>query len=208
MPFPLLIPTFFFSAWLLMIFWGMVSPDVGVATVGYPKAMLATIGLWLVIFPVARRSGPKGGGGRSFTFKGPFGAEMRRGSGDADSGETDGRSQTLTDDEIDISSSFNGIARKITSQNFRGGNINTNFGGVQLDLREANLADGAAALNLKMFVGGVDIRVPEGWNVESDISATVGGVSDERKNSGSSDQDAPKLTIKGSATFGGLSLRN
>ncbi len=26
---------FFFSAWLTMIFWGIIAPDFGIATVGY-----------------------------------------------------------------------------------------------------------------------------------------------------------------------------
>ena len=43
---------FFFSAWLTMIFWGIIAPDFGIATVGYPKAMLMTIALWLVVAPM------------------------------------------------------------------------------------------------------------------------------------------------------------
>lgn len=43
---------FFFSAWLTMIFWGIVAPDFGVKTIGYPLAMLITIGLWLVVAPL------------------------------------------------------------------------------------------------------------------------------------------------------------
>jgi len=43
---------FFFSAWLAMIFWGILGPDLGLGTIGYPKAMLVTIGLWLVVAPL------------------------------------------------------------------------------------------------------------------------------------------------------------
>jgi len=44
---------FFASAWLLMIFAGIVSDDVGVKPFGYTTSMVATIGLWLVIAPAA-----------------------------------------------------------------------------------------------------------------------------------------------------------
>jgi len=44
---------FFLSAWFTMVFWGMVAPDLGIATIGYPKAMLVTIAVWLVIAPLA-----------------------------------------------------------------------------------------------------------------------------------------------------------
>ena len=37
--------TFFFSAWIAMVFWGMVAPDVGLRTISYATAMLVTIGL-------------------------------------------------------------------------------------------------------------------------------------------------------------------
>ncbi len=48
---------FFFSAWLTMIFWGIVAPDFDVRTIGYPTAMLMTIGLWLIVAPLAAAAG-------------------------------------------------------------------------------------------------------------------------------------------------------
>lgn len=44
-------PTFFLSAWLVMIFAGIVSPNVGTRPFGYLSAMLVTIGLWLAVAP-------------------------------------------------------------------------------------------------------------------------------------------------------------
>ena len=44
---------FFVSAWLLMIFAGMLSGDVGIKPFGYLTSMVLTIGLWLVIAPAA-----------------------------------------------------------------------------------------------------------------------------------------------------------
>ena len=54
---------FFLSAWLTMIFWGIIAPDFGLDTIGYPKAMLITIAVWLVVAPLAAavtRKGKKG----------------------------------------------------------------------------------------------------------------------------------------------------
>ena len=47
---------FFVSAWLLMLFAGIVADDVGTKPFGYTTSMVATIGLWLVIAPAAGRS--------------------------------------------------------------------------------------------------------------------------------------------------------
>jgi hypothetical protein len=44
-------PLFFFSAWLAMIFAGIVAEDVGIQPFGYVTAMLFTIGLWLIMAP-------------------------------------------------------------------------------------------------------------------------------------------------------------
>jgi len=43
---------FFFCAWLTMIFWGIIAPNFDIATIGYPKAMLITIAIWLAVAPL------------------------------------------------------------------------------------------------------------------------------------------------------------
>jgi hypothetical protein len=56
-------PAFFVSAWLLMIFAGIVGRDVGIRPFDYLTAMVATIGLWLVVAPAigaVARSSQKG----------------------------------------------------------------------------------------------------------------------------------------------------
>jgi hypothetical protein len=54
-------PLFFVSAWLLMIFAGIVGTDVGIQPFGYVTSMIVTIGLWLTLAPaigaVARAPG-------------------------------------------------------------------------------------------------------------------------------------------------------
>ena len=44
-------PLFFVSAWLLMIFAGIVDTDVGIKPFGYVTSMVVTIGLWLTLAP-------------------------------------------------------------------------------------------------------------------------------------------------------------
>jgi len=44
---------FFLSSWILMVFWGIIAPDFDVKTIGYTMAMLITIGVWLVVAPLA-----------------------------------------------------------------------------------------------------------------------------------------------------------
>ena len=47
------VPGFFLSSYFLMLLWGAISPDFGIATVTYVKSMLITITLWLAVAPLA-----------------------------------------------------------------------------------------------------------------------------------------------------------
>jgi len=44
-------PAFFVSAWLLMVFAGIVGTDIGVRPFGYVTSMVVTIALWLAVAP-------------------------------------------------------------------------------------------------------------------------------------------------------------
>ena len=47
------IPGFFLSSFFVMLLWGVIAPEVGVATISYPWAMLVTLTLWLAVAPLA-----------------------------------------------------------------------------------------------------------------------------------------------------------
>jgi len=47
---------FFFSSFLLMIFWGIVAPWFGIHTISYVNSMLVTLAIWLVVAPLAAAS--------------------------------------------------------------------------------------------------------------------------------------------------------
>jgi hypothetical protein len=50
------IPGFFLSSFFLMLLWGVIAPEFGIATISYVKAMLINITLWLAIAPLAAAS--------------------------------------------------------------------------------------------------------------------------------------------------------
>lgn len=61
-------PFFFVSAWLLMLFAGIVGSDVGIRPFGYVTSMVVTIALWLTVAPaigaIARTRKKTSPGGR------------------------------------------------------------------------------------------------------------------------------------------------
>lgn len=185
-----------------MIFWGIIAPDLGIVTIGYPKAMLVTVALWLIVGPLARPGrGGKGGGGK-FKF-GPMGRGRDRG------GKKGGGSwKTSDDDVVNINTSFTSSSHRATSSSFKGGSVNVSFGAVQLDLLGASLDAGGATLNVKAIMGGIELMVPSDWDVEFDVAAMMGGVNDERSRPGAHEEGAPRLVISGSTNFGGVTVKS
>ena len=106
-------------------------------------------------------------------------------------------------DEVALLAAFGGIDLKSRASAFRGGSMFAWFGGIAVDLREATLAPGAR-LSVHTLFGGIAIKVPAGWRVESNVNALVGGV--DVKSLAADDPDAPTLTLEGLAVFGGIAV--
>ena len=51
------IPGFFLSAFIFMLLWGVIAPNLGMEKIDYPMAMLITITLWLAVAPLAAAAG-------------------------------------------------------------------------------------------------------------------------------------------------------
>ncbi len=106
-------------------------------------------------------------------------------------------------DELALVAIFDGIDLKSRAAAFRGGSMFSWFGGIAVDLREATLAP-PAKLAVTTLCGGIAIRVPPGWRIESTARAVWGGVSDEVPEP--DDPNAPTLVVNGLALFGGIAI--
>jgi hypothetical protein len=105
-------------------------------------------------------------------------------------------------DEVALVAAFNGIDLKSRSKAFRGGSMLALFGGIAVDLREAELAPDAR-LSLRTLLGGIAIRTPPGWRIESSVDVVLGGVDTSKA---PEDPDAPVLTLDGVAVLGGIAV--
>jgi hypothetical protein len=100
-----------------------------------------------------------------------------------------------------------GAQLRVESQAWRGGELGVTAGGVELDLRQARLDPEGAVLVLNVLMGGVEIRVPDTWQVHCDVVPLFGGVDDStRSTQGAS--AAPRLRIVGKVTLGGVNVQN
>jgi len=106
-------------------------------------------------------------------------------------------------DELRLVAIFNGITLASRAKAFTGGSMLAWYGGIDVDLREVELAP-EARLSLNTLFGGIAIKTPPGWRVESELKAIAGGI-DTRTSP--DDPDAPVLTLTGTALFGGIAVR-
>src|SRR5690348_4795944 len=78
------------------------------------------------------------------------------------------------------------------------------MGGVELDLREAELPPGVTEIRAFVFMGGLAVRVPPGVRLETDGVAFMGGFEDKLLDAGAAGRDAPIVRVTGIAIMGGV----
>ena len=105
--------------------------------------------------------------------------------------------------EKNVSAYFSGQKIAYSKEEFDGINMETVFGGIKLDLREAIIKKDVV-INARAIFGGIDILVPENINVVVSSSSMFGGVDNKRE----INQDN-KITIyvNGSSLFGGIDIK-
>lgn len=98
-------------------------------------------------------------------------------------------------------------ARKVasTSPDFSGASAVAVLGGYELDLTGAGIHNGTAVIETFAFWGGVDIIVPDDWDVIGDVLPVMGGF---EMQTGTAVDPAKRLIIRGAAIMGGVDVRS
>jgi hypothetical protein len=106
-------------------------------------------------------------------------------------------------DELALVAVFDGIDLRSRAKAFKGGSLLAWFGGINVDLRDVDLAPGAR-LTANTLFGGIALETPPGWRIESSARSLAGGV--DVRGTAQSDPDAPVLTLEGMSLFGGIAV--
>lgn len=121
-------------------------------------------------------------------------------------GQYRSRSKPTTSDHPTALAIFGGSEPRSNTKNFTGADLTAIFGGVELDVSEAEVADPPAHVSATVAFGGAEIRVPEDWNVRLDVLPLFGGASDERPRSPAEHEEVD-VVVTGLALFGGVSIQ-
>ncbi|MCL6524939.1 MAG: cell wall-active antibiotics response protein [Thermoflavifilum sp.] len=125
--------------------------------------------------------------------------------GEADQSEL---SSTVSNDGwVETTAVFCGTRRKVISKNFKGGEVISVFGGVEMDFTQADV-QGKAVLDVSVVFGGMRLFVPACWDVQVNITNVMGGVDDRRELMGIAPDPNKILSLTGAVVMGGVEIRS
>jgi predicted membrane protein len=114
--------------------------------------------------------------------------------------------RTEAGDSVNSFNMFSGSEIASHSKEFKGGSVTAIFGGAEVDLRDAMpVAD--ARLDVFTAFGGVEIRVPEGWQVSVKGLPLFGGI-DNITAKEQLPENATLLPVNATALFGGIEIKH
>lgn len=99
---------------------------------------------------------------------------------------------------------FTGINQKVQSTEFKGAELVVVLGGGELDLSEVTTKSKTVELELVAVLGGLRVKAPRSWHVESEGIGILGGFTNETS------PKNPTVTakLKGVAVLGGVEVTN
>ncbi|MEO8276284.1 MAG: hypothetical protein ABI639_08695 [Thermoanaerobaculia bacterium] len=101
---------------------------------------------------------------------------------------------------------MSGNERRLSAAQFRGGDLAAFMGGVNLDLRQSKIGPEGAVLDAFAFWGGIEIKVPENWQVRSEVLPLMGGYEDKTRPNPAAIEGT--LVIRGFAIMGSVEVSN
>ena len=102
---------------------------------------------------------------------------------------------------------FSGKDIKYQEEPFEKDSVASLFSGVNLDFKNATMADKTSQLDILGRYSGISVKVPKHWHIEMDGTAVQSGI-DQRFIDNSEDEEAPKLQINYDIKYCGLSIAN
>ena len=111
------------------------------------------------------------------------------------------------DGQVNIITSFSAIEEVVLDTEFKGGKIDVSFGEVTLDLRRTSLKEGVTELRIDCHFAGINLIIPEEWNIRVEKQMSFGGISDKRLSSRKPIDMSRELLIYIRCSFAGCEIK-
>jgi len=117
-------------------------------------------------------------------------------------------SSTMEEGFFESVTIFGENKRQIVSKDFKGGESVCVFGGVEVNLTQADI-NGRVFLELVQVFGGTKLIVPGHWKVESaEVVSIFGGLNDKRQVQNTITDQTKVLVLSGTTIFGGIDIKS
>jgi hypothetical protein len=118
-------------------------------------------------------------------------------------------SERSAEDYIDSTTIFGGTKKNIISKDFKGGESFCMFGGVEVNLMQADI-NGRVVIELTQVFGGTKLVMPPHWKLQSEeVVSIFGGLDDKRPiMQNASVDDSKVIVLRGTCIFGGIDIKS
>lgn len=112
-----------------------------------------------------------------------------------------------SEDYLDNVAIFGGAKKNIMSKNFKGGEATSLFGGIEINLMQADI-QGEIELDLTQIFGGCKLIIPAHWEIKTELVNIFGGVEDKRPMQNITTDHSKVIHLRGTSIFGGIEIRS
>ncbi len=114
--------------------------------------------------------------------------------------------EASSDDYLDTVNFFSGLKKNVTSQNFKGADVVTVFGGTDINLSNADFPE-KVVIDISCVFAGTTLNIPNNWQINSDVTTVFGGIEDKRPIELVQNAENKKIVVlHGSCVFGGIEI--
>ena len=122
--------------------------------------------------------------------------------------EREATTATTTEGMMDSVVIFGENKKQILSKDFRGGESVCVFGGVEINLTQADI-NGRVIVELVQVFGGTKLIVPAHWKLETEEMVSIfGGLNDKRHLQNTVTDQSKVIVLRGTTIFGGIDIKS
>jgi predicted membrane protein len=115
--------------------------------------------------------------------------------------------ENTSDDYLNSTVIFGSIEKSIISKDFKGGEIEVVFGGAEINLSQADIAE-KATLEVTQVFGGTTLVIPSNWEIKSELTSILGSIEDKRAVQPNATSSNKILMLKGTIVCGGIDIKS